>query len=50
MAKVEIGDTAPDFELPGAEGRMYLLSDYEGMTVLVEIDRWHTWGNPASEA
>jgi peroxiredoxin Q/BCP len=35
MAKVEIGDTAPDFELPGAEGRMYRLSDYEGRTVIL---------------
>jgi peroxiredoxin Q/BCP len=35
MAKVEIGDTAPDFELPGAGGRMYRLSDYEGSTVIL---------------
>ena len=24
--------------------------DYRGMTVFVEIDRWHTWGDPAAEA
>ena len=35
MTKVEIGDTAPDFELPGAEGRTYRLSDYEGRTVIL---------------
>jgi peroxiredoxin Q/BCP len=35
MAKVEIGETAPDFELPGAEGRMYRLADYEGRTVIL---------------
>ncbi|HXV34420.1 MAG TPA: TIGR03618 family F420-dependent PPOX class oxidoreductase [Gaiellaceae bacterium] len=24
--------------------------DYLGVTVFVEIERWHTWGDPASEA
>ena len=32
------------------EGAPYEDRGYEGMTVFVEIDRWHTWGNPASEA
>ena len=32
------------------EGVPYEDRDYEGMTVFVEIDRWHTWGDPASEA
>ena len=35
MAKVEIGDTAPDFELPGSGDRTYRLSDYEGRTVIL---------------
>jgi PPOX class probable F420-dependent enzyme len=24
--------------------------DYRGVTVFVEIERWHTWGDPAGEA
>jgi len=24
--------------------------DYHGVSVLVEIDRWHTWGDPAGDA
>lgn len=30
MAKVEVGDEAPDFELPGTGDRTYRLSDYRG--------------------
>lgn len=32
------------------EGVPYEDRDYRGMTVLVEIERWHTWGDPAAEA
>lgn len=32
---MEIGETAPDFELPGSGGRTYRLSDYEGRTVII---------------
>lgn len=32
------------------EGERYDDRDYRGVTVLVEIDRWHTWGDPAAEA
>lgn len=32
------------------EGVPYEDREYEGMTVFVEIDRWHTWGDPSSEA
>jgi PPOX class probable F420-dependent enzyme len=32
------------------EGVPYEDRDYRGTTVVVEIDRWHTWGNPAAEA
>jgi peroxiredoxin Q/BCP len=35
MAKVEIGDAAPDFELPGTGGRTYRLSDYRGQNVVL---------------
>jgi peroxiredoxin Q/BCP len=30
MAKVDVGDVAPEFELPGTGGRTYRLSDYRG--------------------
>jgi PPOX class probable F420-dependent enzyme len=32
------------------EGTPYEDRDYRGMTVFVEVDRWHTWGDPAAEA
>ncbi len=35
MAKVDIGDAAPDFELPGTGGRTYRLSDYRGANVVL---------------
>ena len=28
-------------------GEPYEVRDYNGVSVLVEIDRYHTWGNPA---
>jgi thioredoxin-dependent peroxiredoxin len=35
VAKLNPGDTAPDFELPGTGGRNYRLSDYRGQKVIL---------------
>lgn len=35
MAKVDVGDTAPDFELPGTGGRTYRLADYRGGKLVI---------------
>ena len=35
MAKLDVGDTAPEFELPGTGGRTYRLSDYRGKKVVL---------------
>src|SRR5690349_20432128 len=35
MAKVDVGDVAPDFELPGTEGRTYRLSEFRGRNVVL---------------
>jgi PPOX class probable F420-dependent enzyme len=32
------------------EGVPYEDRSYRGVTALVEIERWHTWGDPAAEA
>jgi peroxiredoxin Q/BCP len=35
VAKVNVGDAAPDFELPGTGGRTYRLSDYRGRKLVL---------------
>lgn len=35
MAKVDVGDSAPDFELPGTGGATYRLSDYRGRNLVL---------------
>jgi peroxiredoxin Q/BCP len=35
MAKVDVGDAAPDFELPGTEGRTFRLSEQRGHNVVL---------------
>ena len=35
MAKRQVGDPAPDFELPGTGGRTYRLADYRGRKLVI---------------
>src|SRR3954451_20344452 len=35
MAKLKVGDPAPDFELPGTGGKTYRLSDYRGRKLVL---------------
>lgn len=34
-AELKVGDTAPDFELPGTDGETYRLSDLRGKAVVL---------------
>ena len=43
-AMLEEGRPAPDFTLPGLDGKTVSLSDYRGKVVLVNI--WATWCSP----
>ena len=35
MAKVDVGDMAPEFELPGTGGKTYRLADYRGRKLVI---------------
>jgi len=35
VAKLNVGDPAPDFELPGTGGRTYRLADYRGRKLVI---------------
>jgi len=35
VSALEVGDQAPDFNLPGSDGEMHRLSDYRGQAVVV---------------
>ena len=34
-AELEVGDAAPPFELPGSDGNVHSLAQYEGKTVVL---------------
>ena len=34
-ATLKVGDPAPDFSLPGSDGKTHKLSDYKGKTVVL---------------
>jgi peroxiredoxin Q/BCP len=34
-AELKVGDPAPDFKLPGSDGKTYQLSDFEGRQPVV---------------
>lgn len=34
-ADLKVGDMAPDFSLPGSDGKIHTLSDYRGKTVVI---------------
>src|SRR6478752_4283533 len=38
MAKVDVGDRAPNFELPGTGDKTYRLSDYRGRLAALDAD------------